>query len=281
MEGVAKAPPRQRMTDELRLISWNVNARRGIVAQQADAVGERDPHLVALQEVRRETVEEWERKLAAAGLRHFISTGELVGDRHNFVAVASRFPLEWSGAEIDVPFEELVLPVLVRVVGRPVELIATHVPNGSTYGWKKVEHFEAVYRYLADAGEPARILCGDFNSPLREFNDGRVYTAAQHESGALRLERGERWDKAERDVLLGLGRFGLVDVFRQLHGYGKKEGSWAPREARGPIQRRFDHVFADVALNPRRCCYIHAWRMERPALSDHSAIEAVLEPRPR
>lgn len=231
---------------------------------------EREPDVIALQEVRAGAVAEWEDAVASGGLRHFLSTRELVEDRHNFVAVASRYELAPAEACIEVPMPELVLALHIATP-KPVELIATHVPNGSGYKWKKVEHFEALYRYLVLRGERPRILCGDFNAPRRELPDGRTFTWAQTEDGTLRANRGHRWDAAERSVLLGLEPFGLVDVYRSLGNEVGAEGSWVPRGTER--HRRFDHVFADPSLNPKRCGYIHAWRTETPTLSDHSAIE--------
>ena len=125
---------------------------------------------------------------------------------------------------------------------------------------------------------PRTRSAGDFNSPRREDPDGTVLTWAQHPSGELRPLHGERWDSAERNVLVNLKSAGLADVFRELNGYAPQDGSWAPSR-RPDRARRFDHILAPPSLNPTRCEYVHAWRTERPRLSDHSAIEAVFEPR--
>lgn len=258
----------------MRLISWNVNARKGIAEAQASALGQREPDIVALQEIRAGTVDAWEKQLRLCGLEHFRSTHEFVEDRHNFVAAASRWPLRLSGADIDVPMRELVLALEVETEPfGTVELIATHVPNGSSYGEKKVRHFEALRRHLEQPSDWPRILCGDFNSPRREFRDERgVVTWAQTEDGRLRKSRGQRWDDAERSVIAGLQSLGFVDTFRKLHPGDFSQGTWKPRGPSG-IERRFDHVFADRSLRATGCSFIHAWRTDRPSLSDHSAIE--------
>ncbi len=68
----------------------------------------------------------------------------------------------------------------------------------------------------------------------------------------------------------------LVDVFRQLHGYGGSEFSWHPKRHGAFTNRRFDHVSALAALTPVACRYLHAWW--ESGLSDHAAPEVVFAP---
>lgn len=190
-----------------------------------------------------------------------------------------------------MPFPDLVLSALVVVDGRELELVNTHVPNGSSNGFRKVEHFEGLYRYLARAWSPngrPRLLCGDFNSPKEEHSDGTVITWGQRSSGELVTDRGQRWDAAERSVILGLNAFDLVDVYRRVHGYGREPNpvSWAPaRRASselGPEEhdrqfgRRFDHIFTPSSFEVTGCGYYADRRLGRPRLSDHAAVWADL-----
>jgi len=255
----------------LKLITWNINRRRA-TEEQAEALKSRSPDLVALQEVRLGSLEVWREALADLGLRYVESTRELANDRRSFLLTASRWPLcERGSRAIEVPMAELILSTYLKAPARPIQVINTHVPNGSSYGWRKVEHLEALYRYLVRSGPAARILCGDFNSPQAERDDGTVLTWGQSELGNLRPSRGQRWDAAERGVILGLEPFGLRDVFRCLNGYSARDGSWAPPS--GP-ERRFDHVFAAPEFESKSAHYLHEWR---GGLSDHSALEVVLE----
>jgi exonuclease III len=53
----------------MRLISWNVNGRYGpALGEQIAVISERGPDLVALQEVRAESLPRWREGLARAGL---------------------------------------------------------------------------------------------------------------------------------------------------------------------------------------------------------------------
>lgn len=242
-----------------------MNGRSGLIDDQWAAVRGRGPDGVSLQEVRAQTVGQWRSLLEADGF-NVLTTQHLVTNRRNFLLVASKVGLRPVDGWIEVPFPELVLPV---VLGNEVELVATHVPNGSTYGMKKIEHLEALYRYLVRPGDHPRVLCGDFNAPRLEPASGETITWAQRPDGTVRKSRGQRWDAAERSVLLGLEAFGMRDVFREefLPERLPGEGTWAPE---GGEARRIDHLIADNALEVTKCQYHHGWR---DALSDHSAVE--------
>jgi exodeoxyribonuclease III len=149
--------------------------------------------------------------------------------------------------------------------------------------------FEGIYTHLARPTPRARILCGDLNTPQAESADGSVTTWGQviAPGGGVRIwknwrdtlgrvDAGDRWDAAERNVLTGLAHFDLPDVFRTLNGYGVVEYSWYWKGKERCIGRRFDHVFASRQLCPVRCVYLHALR--EIGLSDHSPIEVDFNP---
>lgn len=127
--------------------------------------------------------------------------------------------------------------------------------------------FEALHTRLATLCEHPRILCGDLNTPRAEHDDGTVeFWGAHHRPHT------ERWDRAERSVVLGLGEHDLPDLFRALNGYTGTDFSWFARRGGRSWGRRYDHVFASRRLRPTACRYLHVWREQ--GLSDHSAIEA-------
>jgi hypothetical protein len=135
---------------------------------------------------------------------------------------------------------------------------------------------EAIYDGLSIKSKHLRIVCGDFNTPQEERNNGRIITWAERENRKGNIvfipSRGVRWDQGERRVLSELNNFNLPDVFRHLHGYKVKQFSWVSQK-RG---RRYDHVFASIELNPIECRYLHLAR--KHGLSDHSPIEACFQP---
>jgi hypothetical protein len=111
-----------------------------------------------------------------------------------------------------------------------IECHTTHIPPGASNGWIKIETLEGIYNSLAIPSTKLRILCGDFNIPQEESQDGQVVTWAERrkKNGEIVLvsNRGKRWDTAERNVLLGLKAFDLSDVYRFLYEYMVHDYSW-------------------------------------------------------
>jgi exonuclease III len=272
----------------MKLISWNVNHRKQ-ADRQAAAISRRAPDVVALQEVDRSNAGQWQTYLSDQGLRFATNS---FGDqcdgwperaRRYGELVASSWPLTLLPIEkFGMPWPERLLSVLIDMPGCPFELHTAYIPPGSSHGWIKIETLEAIYRCLSRNCDKARILCGDFNTPQEERADGRVVTWGEsiNRNGIVRLllrgDREGRWDKAEREVLLGLGDFDLGDVFRRIHGYTVQDFSWHFARTGKIIRRRFDHIFASRSLNAIECSYLHGLREE--GLSDHSPIECVFQP---
>jgi exonuclease III len=253
----------------MRLISWNVNRRTSVLAQQAHAIAERAPDVVALQEITARSWPLWHTALATIGLPH-ASCSWPPRPRRTVVLIAAREPLE-QVEPIAVPWPETTLAA--RIGGVTVHV--AHVPNAAN-GWVKPDTLAALRAGLAaTAGSGGTILCGDLNTPRREHPDGTVISFARDTRERLRPERGDRWDGAELGVVPGLRELGFADAFRALHGYERKEPSWVFSHGGG---WRLDHVFVSAELEPVAATYHHAWR--DGGLSDHSALEVDVRPRP-
>jgi exodeoxyribonuclease III len=273
----------------MKLVSWNINGRVAKASAQCGALASREPDIVALQEVTTRTCPILRSGLKSHGLPFAVdsfglapSTSELTGPRRYGLLIASRFPVgAVAGVRFAVPWPKRILAATIAGPGCQLELYTTHIPPGSTNYWIKVEMLEGLYAALASTPRGPRILCGDFNTPQLERPNGEIVTWAQgmDEQGRVVLwERfrggsGARWDAAERNVLEGLARFDLADVYRSLHGYVVYDCSWYLRRKGTVVGRRFDHVFAAACLRPMRCEYLHAFR--EAALSDHSPMEVV------
>jgi exonuclease III len=266
----------------VRLITWNVARRVQALDAQAAALGEREPDVVALQEVTARTLPPWEAACAAIGLPHVACTlrdadpARLpAGGRRTGVLLAAREPLEPLPGLLDVPWPETALAA--RVAG--IEVHTVHVPNAAN-GEIKPQTLGAIRAGLAETPSPPtpRVLCGDLNTPRREQPDGTVWSFARDGRGRLRPERAGFWDGAETGVVPGLRDVGFTDVFRALHGYAERSPSWTFRRIAGHGGGwRLDHVFCSAELEPVACRYHHAWR--DAGLSDHSALEAEVLPR--
>ncbi len=267
----------------IRLITWNVARRTTRLPDQATALAEREPDVVALQEITPNTLPLWRHAFELMGLTHVRASA--VGDdaaagalgRRTLIMIASRVALEDLDQPLPVPRRESALSVLAHASSGPLEVHCVHVPNAAN-GWVKVETLRALRRGLGTPSNAPRVLCGDLNTPRRELPDGTTISFACDSRGRLRPDRGPEWDAAELGVVPGLRDLGYLDAYRTLHGYESRSPSWTWRTIAGHNGGwRLDHVFVSLPLLPRACQYQHEWRDQ--GLSDHSALETDLEPR--
>jgi len=255
----------------IKFVSWNVAGRTVLLEEQIRALDRREPDIVALQEVTKSTVGRWKRELADSGLKYSVDSDGR-SPRRLFNLTASRWPLvELPPAP--VPQAERVLSAMLESNYGPIRLHNVHIPPAPSQGSVKIETIEALASWLAVSTVSHRILCGDFNTPRREYADGSLDTFARNHPDEFL-----RWDQAERRLLTGLKHWDLSDVFRTLNGYENEEDSWFPVRRTGKPHRghRLDHLYASVSMRAMRCEYIHGWREN--GLSDHSAIEAIFDP---
>jgi exonuclease III len=247
----------------LRVVTWNVAGRVRALPEQASALAAVGADLVCLQEVTARTEPLWRAALTEAGLASIESAVASLPAaptrRRLAVLTAARSPLTRLDAP-EVPWPERLL--LCAVDG--VEVINLHSPIAPAPELAKIRTHEAVASFLSSLEPGPRILCGDLNTPRREFEGGDVLTFAHDTKGRLRPERGERWDRAERALIRDLG---WTDAFRALHGYEHREASWTFKDDRGGW--RLDHVLLSL-LKPVAAAYAHDWR--RAGLSDHSPL---------
>lgn len=271
----------------MRLLTWNLNGRRRI-ERQATAVAAREPDFIALQELTGNSVPSWRAALTDSGLVHVIDSFDHApswsadGPRRYGLLIGSRFPLLHVQSKHPVPWPERLLTALVTTPSGSINLHTTHIPPGSSNGWMKIEMLESVSAVVAETTGSPTILCGDFNVPQLETQDGRIITWAEdivddepRVRPSWRGGPGTRWDAVERTVMEGGASRHLVDAYRYLHGYSRQESSWFAKRKERRIGRRFDHAFCSRALRIWRCEYLHAVREE--GLSDHSALELDFE----
>jgi exonuclease III len=256
------------------LLTWNVAGRVGPNQErQIAALAERPFDVLCLQEITPRTRARWVEALERGGLHVAVSDWpvEPTGSRRFAVLVAAREPAERVRGP-DLPWPERHLAV--RTAG--IEVHTLHAPLSSKEGRAKVLTLEALYAALADSGadRPPRVLAGDLNTPRYESRDGEIVTFARDRKGHLRPERGARHDRAELLLIHEITRHGWRDAFRALHGYSRRDRSWAWRTGLG---YRLDHIVVSPGLEPIECEYVHEWRED--ALSDHSAMWARLAAR--
>lgn len=279
----------------MRVISLNVNrAGGGRVAAQVRALAAREPDIVAVQEVALCHVAAYRAAFDDAGYPHVCGsvatpTALHIGRRSVGVLVASRWPLApLAPAMPGLPWPERLLSVTVAMPWGEVEAHNIYVPL--TYGdmdaGVKVRTLDALFMGLSAAPHPRRLLCGDFNAPQDETTAGEVITFGQtwRKSGHYAVTHPAAHASEDR-IFRDLAAHDLHDVFRALHGFGRREISWL----HAPSQRgfRLDHLFASRALHPVTCDYLHDFRAASAEadggrswsrLSDHAALEAVFAP---
>jgi endonuclease/exonuclease/phosphatase family metal-dependent hydrolase len=115
-----------------------------------------------------------------------------------------------------------------------------------------------------ETDEP-RILCGDFNSPWSEDDDGFVTGGGRRDPDEER-----RW----KDPELGfLEHPELRDVYRAHHVPGEP---YATSHFRGDIPCRYDHVYVSSDFKMDECSCEYLEEILEAGLSDHTPVLASL-----
>jgi endonuclease/exonuclease/phosphatase family metal-dependent hydrolase len=231
--------------------------------------------VVALQEIRASAVAAWQAEFERIGLPYVAYTLPADGplrspDRRLGVLIASRRPVEVC-APLDLPWPERHLAVRMELDGVQIEIHNLHAPLSNKPDRTKARTLETLFEHLASPSDTPRILVGDLNTPQYESREGQVHSFARTRSGRIRPEYGERHDRAELALIVGLAEHGYVDAFRSLHGYGRRDRSWL--YPNGKMGYRLDHIIVR-GMEVVACDYEHGWRETR--LSDHAAMWAEL-----
>lgn len=286
----------------MKLVSWNVNGFQRTAVQ----VGEQlrrlllcAPDVVALQEITEATFDAWSTGLEASGYGVFSGrdlrrapyppppyppdarTTEQI-HRHCFNLTASRLPNSklLPGLSFEDPdeaalaFPEKHIAVEIGLGGASVSVHNTHLPPGVSRGVIKVQAFEAIRRRMdREIGTPM-ILCGDFNVPESEDEEGPL-PSGQKIRAPYRPRRPlfKRWVAAEAGFI---GNPNLRDVYRDRHQPGDpfpiSYFTGSAGSGKGP--RRYDYILASPELSSKFCRYHDDWL--RAGISDHAGVEAEL-----
>lgn len=250
------------------VLTWNIGKRVRKIGDIIKSIGSLKPDIVTLQEVAEGALGTLVPDLATVGLVH--SLPSIARRKGNLIL--SRWPLQghasgWAGTPPDLPFPELLTGATVDTKHGPLELITTHMPNGSGNGEKKIAHFRALAHHLRTRKPGRCVITGDFNSPRSEERGAVVCYGGSYRN------RGQAWEDAEQAIIKDSPKFGMRDVFRETHGYGGAVGGSAYSHKTSSGSRlRLDHIFASDDLKIEDVQYEMGWLESKQ--SDHAALWA-------
>ena len=160
----------------LKCFTWNLGHRLKKLPSQFKAVVERNPDIIAFQEVTLES-SKIIKKILSSSNKNIVDSFELSSDqslwngpRRLGELIATNYELKSNPQnEFEIPWLERVLAVDITTPQETIEFYNAYIPPGSTNRWKKIETLEGLYKGLAKYTEKKRILCGDFNTPQDEL----------------------------------------------------------------------------------------------------------------
>lgn len=303
----------------MKILSWNVQGAFPYytplerIEEQVQYIEETAecPDIIALNEVNRFRRDTWLDGLSEIGyveLVHTLDWAEELGESDipphqdfnhvngNLTAVHETFRGEdlarqrpsirkgpWEDSDVkdwDTNVPEKILHATVEVDGSTLDLWNIRAVPGSMHGEEKVKILQNTYNRIKKGCQPPCVLTGDFNAPDREREDGTVIPWRYDEEGDV----ADQWVEAELNILTGLEEKGMVDIFRELHGYGDLDILDASHATQtdDPLAvpsadvegKRFDHLIASQELNPRACYY----DQDGFRCSDHAPLVAEFDP---
>ena len=265
----------------MKIISWNVGRNLRKIDKQLSIL-EENPDVLCLQEVTQKSFLEFQKKLLgyydhiAFSLDLIEDKNLLKGARRLGVLVASKFEIQYRDIdEFDIPWRERVLNLDI-IAPQKILFYGVYIPPGSSNKWIKIETLEGLYNGLLTQTDYPKIMCGDFNVPQEENENGVITFAQKIQKNreiilrkSFRGGSGIRWDKAERAIFESGENYDFFDCFRDLYPIKKEYSFYIERKNQIVAQRRFDHFFCSK-IKPIEVRYLHSYREKK--YSDHSPI---------
>ena len=265
----------------IRVVSWNVNWRTGVAAQQGELLRSLQPDIVILQELNARSVD---KLAAAAGLEWMTVSAPPADDtsmrRRRLVGIGGTSPASTRSLDFRAPVEERLLVLEVSIEGRPVVVSSYYSPPGVSWGRVKVDQAVSFTDWLRGRKGPV-IIGADANTPKHDpVDDAAVQT---HWYTGFRKLNGDPGD----DVLWGSSpRHQLKDCLRtwlamdparvrDLDPDGPLAVSHytAKRKDHPGHPRRFDAIWATPDVDVLDVRYLSE---EIGRLSDHAPVVAEL-----
>ncbi len=255
----------------MKIATFNVNSVKARLGNLKDWLGEAEPDIVCLQEIK--CVDDAFPKSDIEALGYNVAVhGQKT---YNGVAILSRHPLEdvTAGLPGDKSDEQArYLEAVVSIDGGAVRVASIYLPNGNggdeKYAYKLkwmdrlIDHARGLLAY-----EEPLVLAGDYNVIP---TDDDVYDPAAWAEDALFLPE----TRAKFHELLNLG---LTDAFRACHTEAHRYSFWDYQ--RGAWQKdngiRIDHLLLSAQAADRLTgCDIDRAVRGREKPSDHAPVWA-------
>jgi len=257
----------------MRVATWNVNGLRARLDFVLLWLKEREPDLVAFQELKADDGQFPHDEITAAGW-----TAVVHGQKAwNGVAVLARGPVE--AVQRGLPGQDDLGARVLTARSGDLSLTSVYVPNGKSVGHedfpRKLAWLDALAEHLGGTLRPdeSHVLGGDFNvcpAPLDSWNEAALAGRIFH-------------TEEERARIAALRDLGLHDVFRELHPDTQAFSWWDYRG--GAFHRRqglrIDLLLATgpVRARVRSVAIDRDWRKKHDGLtpSDHAPVVMELE----
>ena len=252
----------------MKIATWNVNSIRARMERLCAWLAAQAPDVLCLQETKVEDNVFPALELESLGY-HAAAYGQKT---YNGVAVLARQPFDDIVRGFGDGIEDAQARFLVVRVGK-LRVGSLYVPNGQAVGTDKfryklawLERWRAWLATHADVSQPL-VFCGDINVAPEDRD--------VHDPEAWRNQVMCHPD--ERAALAEVRRWGLVDVFRQLHSEPGLYTWWDYRQLGFPKNRglRIDHILCTEPM-AARCRSVGIDREARKGQtpSDHAPVVA-------
>ena len=254
----------------MKLISWNIAGRLSCINKQIRYLLDGNFDIICLQEVISKAEIPIVEQFKSSGYNSInsVPNSSLPNKgKHKYnLLIISKADIKHKPPLHPIKWKEKYLRGLLKFGSKDIEVTTMHVPPGSSNGIEKIVSIEQFYDNIIDSKSKYRVICGDWNTPREESENGKITTWMESRSEKER----ERWDEGERLLLEGLKDIGIYDSFRQFNGYALKDYSWYINNKNKIKGRRYDHIHSSDTLDVEKCYYDHTVRENK--FSDHSAI---------
>jgi len=249
----------------LTVATWNVNGIRARAGQFLEWMGQENPDIVCLQEIKA-SVEQLPTEVASLAGYDCYWHGSIGG--YSGVALLIREGLFPDKPLHSHPPFDMESRLVQATIGTLV-IASVYIPNGGKDYEAKLKFMAEMDGYVAglQAEGATLILCGDMNVARTD----RDIHPGQNKPGII----GTRAD--ERDLFERMIAHDLIDVGRELHPDDDRLFTWWPYW-KGARERnlgwRIDYIFAGRRLAPAldRCEV-----RRRTGTSDHAPVVAVFD----